>query len=161
MPERDERRALLARHGYPPDLPPRGVTGPPGEIVNGYKSQAGQIVPARLRNWVCTLEGVIIDGHSDQDNTGLCVLCGRETTEDRRGTAVAECPCGEVHELSAATRAAYEDVTGRLSPDVLVSAPGGSWRVPRIFIAVHGLKAADLTALAERYGFAAAEENDG
>ncbi len=147
MPERDERRALLARHGYPPDLPPRGVTGPPGEIVNGYKSRAGQIVPARLRNW--------------EDNTGLCVLCGRETTEDRRGTAVAECPCGEVHELSAATRAAYEDVTGRLSPDVLVSAPGGSWRVPRIFIAVHGLKAADLTALAERYGFAAAEENDG
>ncbi len=78
MTERDERRALLARHGYPPDLPPRGVTGPPGEIVNGYKSRAGQIVPARLRNWVCTLEGVIIDGHSDQDNTGLCMLCGRE-----------------------------------------------------------------------------------
>jgi hypothetical protein len=78
--EDDEQviRALLVKHGYPPDLPPRGVTGPPGEIVNGYKSRAGQIVPARLRNWVCTLEGVIIDGHSDQDNTGLCMLCGRE-----------------------------------------------------------------------------------
>lgn len=86
MNECDERweddeeviRALLVKHGYPPDLRPRGVTGPPGEITNGYKSRAGQIVPTRLRNWVCVLEGVIIDGHSDQDNTGLCVLCGRE-----------------------------------------------------------------------------------
>jgi hypothetical protein len=70
---------------------------------------------------------------------------------------MAECPCGEAHELSAATRAAYENATRGLPPDVLVSAPGGSWRVPRIFIAVHGLKAADLPALAERYGFAAGQ----
>ena len=42
----------------------------------------------------------------------------------------AACPCGEVHELSAPVRAAY--------------------------IAVHGLKADELPALAEEYGFASA-----
>jgi hypothetical protein len=78
MAEDDEQAilALLAKHGYPL-LAPRGVTGPPGQIVDGYESRAGHIVPARLRNWVCTLEGVIIDGHSDQANTGLCAMCGR------------------------------------------------------------------------------------
>jgi len=29
----------------------------------------------------------------------------------------------------------------------------GNWRVPRVFIACHGLKAADLPAVAARYGF--------
>lgn len=71
-------REILARHGYPPDLAPRGVTGPPGEIVNGYQNRDGHIERVKLRNWVCALEGVIIDGHSDQDNTGMCILCGRD-----------------------------------------------------------------------------------
>ena len=64
------------------------------------------------------------------------------------------CPCGEIHELSAAARAAYENVICDLEPDVRIKVPGGCWRVPRIFVAVHGLKAAELPALAERYGFA-------
>lgn len=78
--EEDDRviTGLLAKHGYPAELRPRGVTGPPGEVISGYQNRDGKIVPARLRNWVCVLEGVIIDGHSDQDNTGMCVLCGRE-----------------------------------------------------------------------------------
>lgn len=55
------------------------------------------------------------------------------------------CPCGEVHELSSATRAAYEAVTAGLPSSVLVHVPGaGCWFVPRIYIAVHGLKASDL-----------------
>lgn len=66
----------------------------------------------------------------------------------------APCPCGEVHELSAATRGAYEAVTAGLPAEVKVEAPGGTWLVPRIFIAVHGLKAAELPGLAERHGFA-------
>jgi hypothetical protein len=76
-PEENAVRAALRRHGYP-DLPPRGVTGPPGETVNGYTSQAGWIRPCLLRNWVCVLDGILIDGHSDPDNTGMCVLCLEE-----------------------------------------------------------------------------------
>lgn len=71
------------------------------------------------------------------------------------------CPCGEVHELSAATRIAYDNVTMGLPPDVVVSVPAGRWHVPRIFIAVHGLKGADLPALAGRYRFRAATGEPG
>jgi hypothetical protein len=63
------------------------------------------------------------------------------------------CPCGEIHELSARTRVAYDNVTMGLPADVMITVPEGSWRVPRIFLAVHGVKADELPALAERYGF--------
>jgi hypothetical protein len=69
-----------------------------------------------------------------------------------------KCPCGDIHELSAAARSVYENVTRGLPADVPVKVPGGCWRVPRIFIAVHGLKAAELPALAEKYGFEADSE---
>jgi hypothetical protein len=62
------------------------------------------------------------------------------------------CPCGEVHELSAAVRGAYEPVTAALPPDAVINVKGvGSWVVPKIYIAVHGLKADELPELAERY----------
>jgi hypothetical protein len=65
-----------------------------------------------------------------------------------------DCPCGEVHELSAAIRAAYANVTAGLPVTVRVRiGDGRCWRVPRIYIAAHGLKAGDLPALAARYGF--------
>jgi hypothetical protein len=64
-----------------------------------------------------------------------------------------ECPCGEIHELSAQTRAAYENVTRGLPPTVLITVGGRDWHVPRVFIAVHGVKGSELPALAERYGF--------
>jgi hypothetical protein len=64
------------------------------------------------------------------------------------------CPCGEVHELSAATRIAYENITAGLPPGVAVVVEGRGWFVPRIYIAAHGLKADELPALAERYGWA-------
>lgn len=65
------------------------------------------------------------------------------------------CPCGEVHELPASVRAAYESVTAGLPPLMRVFVPDvGCWLVPRIYIAVHGLKADELPALAEQYGFA-------
>jgi hypothetical protein len=64
-----------------------------------------------------------------------------------------KCPCGDIHELSARTRVAYENVTAGLPPDVVISTPDGCWRVPRIFLAVHRVKTADLPALAEQYGF--------
>ena len=69
----------------------------------------------------------------------------------------AMCPCGVAHELSAEVRGQYERVTAGLDVRLRVETPEGRWLVPRIFIAVHGLKAADLPGLAERYGF----EQDG
>jgi hypothetical protein len=66
---------------------------------------------------------------------------------------ILACPCGEIHELSAATRVAYENVTRGLPPTVLVVVEEQGWYVPRIYLAVHGLKGEDLPALAERYGF--------
>ena len=64
-----------------------------------------------------------------------------------------ECPCGEVHELSASVRSQYEQVTSGKSATVKVETPEGCWLVPRIYIAVHGLKADELPAMVERYGF--------
>jgi hypothetical protein len=66
---------------------------------------------------------------------------------------VSACPCGVAHELSAAVRPAYEAVTEGLDPDITVDISGERWRVPRIFIAVHGLRPADMPELAARYGF--------
>lgn len=69
------------------------------------------------------------------------------------GELGAHCPCGTVHELSAQTRVAYGNHTAGLPRDVLISTPDGAWYVPRIYLAAHGVKASDLSALASRYGF--------
>jgi hypothetical protein len=63
-------------------------------------------------------------------------------------SGVDGCCCGERHLMSADVLAAFERITAGLDPLVTVSGPGGSWRVPRLFIACHGLKAADLPRLA-------------
>jgi hypothetical protein len=71
-------------------------------------------------------------------------------------SAVAEvdgCPCGVLHMMSADVLATYGHVTAGLPSTVTVETPDGRFAVPRIFIACHGLKAADLPALAARYGF--------
>jgi hypothetical protein len=41
-----------------------------------------------------------------------------------------------------------------LGPEVTVSVEGRSWRVPRHFLALHGLKACLMETLAKKYGFA-------
>jgi hypothetical protein len=73
-----EVRAVLRRHGYNPDLAPRGVSGPAGEFPGYRRAIGGGLDRVSLRNWVCGLDGIGIDGHSDPDNTGLCIFCGRE-----------------------------------------------------------------------------------
>ena len=79
--DEDGIRALLAKHGYNPDFPARGVAGPPGEVIDGWGSVGpfpGTIVRMKLRNHVCALDGVIIDGHSDQDRSGACIYCSKD-----------------------------------------------------------------------------------
>jgi hypothetical protein len=65
------------------------------------------------------------------------------------------CPCGEIHELTAALRSAYVASAGG-QPDALFQMPDGqSWYVPRIFMAAHKdeLMAEGIPVLAQRYGF--------
>jgi hypothetical protein len=71
-------------------------------------------------------------------------------------TSPPACPCGDIHELSAATRGAYENKTPGLPETVTIAVDGRAWLVPRIYLAAHGVKADELPALAERYGFAPA-----
>ena len=103
--------------------------------------------------------------HPDDAAHGYCARCHWWAGDPQLGPAhlaapcperkepavTGQCPCGEVHELPAPVRA----VTAGLSPLVRVFVPdAGCWLVPRIYIAVHGLKAGELPDLAERYGFA-------
>ena len=68
----DEQFGKLWQHDYCPWALPRGVTGRP-DLVFG----SGQYF---LRNWVCVLDDVEIDGHeaSDLDIGGPCIHCGME-----------------------------------------------------------------------------------
>ena len=69
-----EQRAAMIRHGYNPDLRPRGVTGPPEQVIHGWKGES-------LRNYVCELDGVEIDGHEGSDldpSSTMCIHCDFE-----------------------------------------------------------------------------------
>jgi hypothetical protein len=68
------------------------------------------------------------------------------------GLSPAACCCGVAHVLPQGVAR----LIGELGPDVRVTVPGGSWLVPRVFIAAHGLKAGEVPALAAEYGWAAA-----
>ncbi len=41
----------------------------------------------------------------------------------------------------------------KLGETVVVTVPAGSWHVPRVYIAIHGLEAEELGALADKYGW--------
>lgn len=66
---------------------------------------------------------------------------------------MSACSCGEVHELSAEAREFWASFIDGQPPEISVGTPAGSWMVPRIYIAAHGLKAAELPALAGQYGW--------
>lgn len=79
----DEQRRVLIAHGYDPDLRPRGVAGGPERVRVSYaKEPIGRSWHGwpYLRNHVCELDGVEIDGHemSDLDAIGpgsQCLHC--------------------------------------------------------------------------------------
>jgi hypothetical protein len=55
--------------------------------------------------------------------------------------------------MTAQIQVAYDNIAGGLPATVIISVNGRSWLVPRVYIAAHGLPAADLPELAARYGF--------
>ena len=66
---------------------------------------------------------------------------------------VDDCPCGSGHEMPHAALDAYRRVTAGKPATVPLSTTRGTWRVPRIYIACHGIKADELPEIAARYGF--------
>ena len=63
------------------------------------------------------------------------------------------CPCGGEHEMSPAVLDAYRRVTAGKPATVPLSTARGTWLVPRIYIAFHGIKADEVPEIAARYGF--------
>lgn len=64
------------------------------------------------------------------------------------------CACGEpLHYRSADAKAVMEKIIAEVGDVILVSTGKGNWEVPRHFIALHGIAAKDMPALAIRYGF--------
>lgn len=74
-----EAWVALKRHGYNPALPPRGVSGPPGEIGGWTMGHVdGKPFSFPLRNRVCELDGIEVDGHESSDldsNSTSCIHC--------------------------------------------------------------------------------------
>lgn len=76
----EEQIQTMIDHGYEPRAAPRGMSGPP--VV--YYIHGGVRGGVFLRNRICKLNGVLIDGHegSDLDPGGGCIHCGYEGAEE-------------------------------------------------------------------------------
>jgi hypothetical protein len=67
---------------------------------------------------------------------------------------IDRCGCGRrLHYSSPESQRIVEMMIDELGPDVTVTLEDGSWRVPRHYIALHGLRADRLKRLATRYGW--------
>lgn len=63
------------------------------------------------------------------------------------------CPCGAIHEFSAETRAVFLRMLLNYGTESKITTPQGTWMVPKVYIAAHGLRADELPHLAKVYGF--------
>ncbi len=75
-----------------------------------------------------------------------------------RHTDVLDCPCGEYHNLSSSTRRFVRRVCENKGPTIDITTPDGTWAVPRIYIAAHGMTPVKLPVLAEQYKWAKVEK---
>ena len=65
-----------------------------------------------------------------------------------------DCACGQpLHYRDANGQRSVQELVDTLGPDVIIETRGRSWRVPRHYIALHGLKAWELPRLAAALGF--------
>lgn len=66
------------------------------------------------------------------------------------------CACGEpLHYSSDREREIMMELVREHGEYITVSSVGGSWRIPRHYIALHGLTAYQIPGLAKQYGFEA------
>lgn len=67
------------------------------------------------------------------------------------------CGCGQpLHYSNPETQAHVQELINQFGATTVVTTPDGSWRVPRHFIALHGLFGADVAYLADLYDWEAA-----
>jgi hypothetical protein len=59
------------------------------------------------------------------------------------------CDCGFRHEVAPPV----QDLIAGPGPHIKVTVEGRTWHVPRLWIAVHGLKGRELAELAVRHGW--------
>lgn len=64
------------------------------------------------------------------------------------------CPCGRpLHYLDPEMESAVRHLVEELGPLVSIVSNEGVWRVPRHYIALHGVRATAIPHLAARYGW--------
>lgn len=64
------------------------------------------------------------------------------------------CACGEpLHYSDPKTESQVRTVVERMGPNIRVNTPDGVYEVPRHYIALHGIEAAEIPQLAEELGF--------
>jgi hypothetical protein len=68
---------------------------------------------------------------------------------------IKDCCCGVDHRMKRSAWDKYRQVVKGKLPTVPVGTGIACWRIPRIYIACHGIKAAEVPLLAERYGWEA------
>jgi hypothetical protein len=64
---------------------------------------------------------------------------------------VQDCPCGQQHEVRQAISALFGP--DRLDPSWPVRTTRGTYRVPRVYIACHGMDRADIERAAIQHAF--------
>ena len=65
-----------------------------------------------------------------------------------------KCACGsDLHYHRLETQQAVERLVAELGELQKIVTPDGAWMVPRHYVALHGIKAAELPRLAEVLGF--------
>lgn len=64
------------------------------------------------------------------------------------------CPCGKpLHYTNTESRRIMDQLCAELGNTMKVSLSDRSWRVPRHYIALHGIKGSELAALADKFGW--------
>lgn len=68
--------------------------------------------------------------------------------EGASARAASTCACGRpLHYSDSRIQALVQDQVDKLGEDILVSTRGRTWSVPRHYIALHGIKAAEIESL--------------
>lgn len=71
------------------------------------------------------------------------------------------CDCGRpLHYASKATRERMDALVAEMGETVIIVTTTGAWHVPRHFVALHGIQAPAVSALADFYGWSKASEKD-
>ena len=62
------------------------------------------------------------------------------------------CPCGEDHTADKRWPLILDFVSEH-GETVIITVKAGSWRVPRAWVGMHGIKADEVAGLADKYGW--------